>query len=129
MNKRVLIADDDHFYRRLMVDVFDQYNFEIITAIDGADAMRFISEHLCDLIILDYHLPRKNGDVIMSEMVKRCIDVPVIVITADDTIEAERTIRSFGPAYLFVKPFEIKDLCKVVNKLFAQKQKSLHSMK
>ncbi len=123
MKKRILIVDDDAFYRRLMVDVFNRYNFEIVTAIDGTDAMNFVAKHLFDLIILDYHLPRKNGDEIMREMAERCIDAPVIVITADDTIETERTIRSFGPTYLFVKPFEIKDLCKVVNKLFAPKVK------
>ncbi len=122
MKKRVLIADDDHYYRRLLVDTLDQYNYEIVTAIDGSDALKFITEHLFDLVILDFHLPQKKGDGIMKEMDERCIDVPVIVITADDSLKTERLIRSFGPAYLFVKPFDIKDLRKVVTKIFAQKE-------
>ncbi len=122
MKKRVLIADDDHYYRKMLVDALDQNNYEIVTAIDGADALKFITEHFFDLVILDFHLPQKKGDEIMKEMDDRCIDVPTIVVTADDSIDTERTIRSFGPAYLFIKPFEIKDMRKVVKKIFAQKE-------
>ncbi len=122
MKKRVLIADDDHYFRRMLVDVLDQHNYEIVTAIDGFDALKFITEHLFNLVILDFHLPQKKGNEIMKEMGERCIDVPVIVITADDSIKTERLIRSFGPAYLFIKPFDIKDLGKVVAKIFTQKE-------
>lgn len=123
MNKRVLIAEDDHFYRKLLIDVFDKYNYRIVTAIDGNDASEFLNEGLFDLIILDFHLPGKMGDEILREIEDKSIDAPVIVITADDTIETEREIRSFGPAYLFIKPFVISDMRKVVKKIFAQKEK------
>ena len=123
MNKRVLIAEDDHFYRKLLIDVFDKFNYEIVTAIDGNDALRFLNEGFFDLLVLDFHLPGKMGDEILREIEDGSIDVPVIVITADDTIETEREIRSFGPAYLFIKPFAINDMRKVVKKIFAHKEK------
>ncbi len=122
MKKRVLIADVDQNYRRMLVDALDQHNYEIVTAIDGSDALKYITEHLFDLVILDFHLPQKKGNTIMKEMDERCVDVPVIVITADDSLKTERLIRSFGPAYLFIKPFDIKDLRKVVTKIFTQKE-------
>lgn len=123
MNKRVLIAEDDHFYRKFLIEAFDKYNYKIVTAIDGNDASKYILEGIFDLIVLDFHLPGKMGDEIMREIDDKGIDTPVIVITADDSIETEREIRSFGPAYLFIKPFIIKDMRKVVKKIFAQKAK------
>jgi len=123
MNKRVLIAEDDHFYRKLLIDVFDKFNYEIVTAIDGNDASKFLNEGFFDLIVLDFHLPGKMGNEILREIEEKSIDVPVIVITADDTIETEREVRSYGPAYLFIKPFAINDMRKVVKKIFAHKEK------
>lgn len=123
MSKRVLIADDDYFYRKLLINTFDKNNYEIVTAIDGNDAIKFLSESIFNLAIIDYHLPGKMGNEIMTIMREKGIEIPVIVITADDTIETERKIRSFGPAYLFIKPFSIDDMAKVVDKIFTEREK------
>ena len=123
MAKRVLIADDDHFYRKMMISVFDKSNYEIVTALDGNDAIKFLSLGMFDIAVIDYHLPGKRGDEIMESMRNKYIEIPVIVVTADDTIETERTVRSYGPAYFFVKPFSVDDMRKVVEKIFMQQGK------
>jgi len=123
MNKRILVADDDYYIRKLMIEILDKENYEIVTAIDGNDALRYLIRNTLDLAILDYHLPGVNSDEILKSLQERCIDLPVIVITADDSIETERIIRSFGPAYLFIKPFNVNDMGKVVKKIFTRKKR------
>ncbi len=124
MSKRVLIADDDHFYRKMLISVFDKSNYEIVTVLDGNDAVKFLSVGMFDIAIIDYHLPGKRGDEIMEIMRNKYLEVPVIIVTADDSIETERKVRSYGPTYFFIKPFNIDDMRKVVQKILYRKEKN-----
>ncbi|GEM_PF-1663385 len=124
MSKRILIAEDDLFYRKLLVDTLNRENYELVAAINGTAALHFIIREPFSLIILDYHLPGKHGSDILKALKKKCIDTPVIVITADATIETERKIRSFGPAYLFIKPVNVNDMYNVVAKIIGNGSES-----
>lgn len=121
--RRVLIADDDHSHRQLIMELFDASGCEIVTAVDGDSAMSLLLENTFDLAVLDYHLPGMGADGIMAQLNEAGSDLPVIVVTADDSIDTERTVRSFGPAYFFVKPLNLDDVRAVVARIFAHERK------
>ncbi len=121
MRKRVLIAEDDYYIRKVLVEFFTRVNFEIVTINDGCEVSEFLTNNNVDLILIDFHLPGKNGDEIMEEMQNNNIDIPVIVVTADDSVETERKIRKYRPAFLFFKPFEVSVLREVLDGLFGKK--------
>ncbi len=121
MAHRILIADNDHFYRKVLFEAFEKKKYEIFTALDGSDAIKLIARMTFQIAIIEYHLPGKKGDQILESMRTKYIDVPVIVVTSDDSLEIERRVRSYGPAYFFVKPFSINDMCNVVNKILTPK--------
>lgn len=123
MAKRVLIADCDQYYRNILFNVFDKINCEIVTVFDGNDAVEFLSLGMFDIAVIDYDLPGKRGDEVICSMRSKYIEIPVIIVTSDNSIETERNVRSQGPAYFFIKPFSVNDMHEVVQRIFKQKEK------
>jgi len=81
---KVLIADDEQdcidFVRETLADM----SCELLTAMDGEEAIRVAREHKPDLIILDVQMPKKDGFAVFSELRgdSELASVPVIMLTA-----------------------------------------------
>lgn len=122
MNRRMLIAEEDHHYNTLLVNFFSKNNYDIVSVFDGDSVIESFKEHVFDLAVVNFNLPGKQGDEIMQTVNRELIETPIIIITADDSIETERVIRSYGPAYLFIKPFCMDNMNKVITRIFSQKK-------
>lgn len=101
----VLIAEDDDFLSRVLVDKLEKANFRILTASDGEEAIKKMTEEPINLLILDIIMPKKTGfDVI--DAVKnnpQTKDIPILVLSnlgQDSDIE---TAMSKGATGYFVK--------------------------
>jgi CheY-like chemotaxis protein len=81
----------------------------VLTANDGTEAVGAFTSNPVDLALLDYHMPRMNGDVAAAEMKTRKADVPVALMSADNlpvlanlkavdafVCKSEAICRSFG---------------------------------
>ena len=122
MNRRVLIAEDDHYYHTLLVNFFNNNSYETVPVFNGDSVIELFIESSFDLAIINFNLPGKKGDEIMRIVNKELIETPIIIITEDDSIEKERFIRSYGPAYLFIKPFSMYNMGKVITRIFAKEK-------
>jgi two-component system, OmpR family, alkaline phosphatase synthesis response regulator PhoP len=83
---RILIADDEPAVRKVMVKRLEQFEFEVMAAEDGEEALAMIRHERPDLIILDVMMPKKNGYEVCSILKrdeKLCM-IPVIMFTAKD---------------------------------------------
>ena len=82
----LIVEDDPHFVRIFRV-ALEKAEYEIATAADGQQALRYLSEHVPDLILLDIHLPHVSGVKVLTEIQidKNLDQTVVIVITADGT--------------------------------------------
>jgi DNA-binding response OmpR family regulator len=58
---RVLVADDDPDILALVAYRLERSGYEVLTAADGADALRLTLAHLPDLVVLDVMMPRIDG--------------------------------------------------------------------
>jgi len=80
---RILVAEDDPGIARFLELVVTRGGFAVDSAQDGVDALRLLSEHQYDLLLLDLTLPRVNGWEVVAALRGFKRRPAVIVITAN----------------------------------------------
>ena len=82
MADTILVVEDEDKLRNIVHDELKDNNFNVLTAQNGAEALKIIEESMPDLIILDMKLPDMTGVEILGTIRERDTEVPVIVCTA-----------------------------------------------
>ena len=86
MNRKpvILCADDNANLLEGWKTLLTLRGYEVLTASNGAEALRAFVAHPVDLAMLDYHMPQMNGDVAATRMKARKADVPIALLSADN---------------------------------------------
>lgn len=105
----ILIVDDMEVNRAILHGVFEtQYN--LLEAENGEQALLLLEAYHGQIaaLLLDLMMPVMNGYQVMEEMRERgeFTDVPVVVITAEDSVEHEVRAFDLGASDIVKKPFE-----------------------
>lgn len=103
----MLIVDDYKVNRLMLCEMFGD-KYKIIEAEDGNDALRKMKETpKIDVIILDLIMPYMDGKEFLSVIKKdeKYSDIPVIVITSDDSPKSQMELISLGVDDYIIKPF------------------------
>jgi CheY-like chemotaxis protein len=81
--RKVLVADDSEFVRRMATDLLSEAGYTVITAGDGATALRRVEEEHPDLVVLDLLMPRLTGFDVLREIKRndRVRNTPVLVMS------------------------------------------------
>jgi CheY-like chemotaxis protein len=118
---RILVADDDRTTRLLLSETLRAEKYTVVTASDGAEALKKLKGNKCDLTLLDIWMPKMNGLEVLASLRKSKANPKVIVMTSDDTPETLLSaIRE--QAYQYVsKPIEPKALVALVHESLAKK--------
>ena len=85
----ILVVDDNEMNRDLLSRRLNKHGFQTALAVDGFEALDWLENHHCDLVLLDIMMPGMSG-VEMLEKVRQTRDavaLPVIMATAKDTRE------------------------------------------
>ena len=107
--KRVLVVDDDAKTVDLVRLYLNRDGYRVLTAYDGAEALRLAREANPDLIVLDLMLPGIDGFEICGTLRKES-DVPIIMLTAKTTDEDKLTGLGLGADDYVTKPFSPREL-------------------
>ncbi len=102
-SRRILVADDDPFYRELAGGALTDAGYEVVTAGDGKAALDALASIAVDLALVDVQMPEMTGlEFIESVRGTECYrHIPVIVITGqDDTESIERAYESGATSFL-----------------------------
>ncbi len=104
----ILVVDDVELNREMLSVIFEE-KFDIIEAADGQQAISVLNKYadeIC-LIFLDLMMPVKSGiDVLKHLKTTGLSDViPVIVITAENSVESDVKVYEYGAADIIYKPF------------------------
>ena len=108
--RSILVVDDNEINRGILGEIFkDQYN--ILEAGDGVEAMKIIEENRDNLaaVLLDIIMPEMDGYAVLEAMSQKDNlneTIPVLMITADTSTDAERTSYQKGAADVVHKPFD-----------------------
>jgi CheY-like chemotaxis protein len=118
--KHVLIVDDDPFFRSLLKVMLGQVGCPIAGIIreaeDSSTALRICSNHPVDLVFCDLNLPNfrsENGLAIVRALRKDLPDVSIFMVTAENSEELIREVRSAGATGHLLKPINLRTLKKI----------------
>lgn len=117
---KILVADDDGRILRLLSDYLTFNKYEVITAIDGEEALEKFKENDFDLIILDVMMPIYDGWIVCKEIRKQS-QVPIIMLTAKDSDLDQLFGFDIGVDDYVSKPFNIALLLARINRLLKNK--------
>ena len=108
--KSVLIIEDNPAMLRGLEDNFDLKGYRVKIARDGEKGLEAALKGKPDLIILDIMLPKINGYEICSQIRKKNLDMPIIMLTAKDQESDIVMGLNLGADDYVTKPFSIKEL-------------------
>ncbi len=111
-NKTILIIDDSTTLRKIVHQALEIFDFTIFEADGATEAYKILKDNSVDLMILDWHMPEKEGYDLFLEFKEheKYKEIPVIMLTAEDRKESMlKAIRS-GIRHYLTKPFTHEDL-------------------
>ena len=107
---RVLVVEDDEAIAQVLQRSLRLEGYEVKIAPDGMTALDDALAFLPDLVILDLGLPRLDGIEVAKRLRHDDEDVPILVLTARDAVEARVEGLDSGADDYLVKPFERQEL-------------------
>lgn len=112
MNQRILVVDDDKHIVRLVGSYLEKGGYQVLTAYDGATALRIIRAERPDLVVLDLMLPDQDGweltRLVRSEA--STASLPIIMLTAQ-VEDADKIVGlELGADDYVTKPFNPREL-------------------
>ncbi len=108
LKRKILIVEDDLGISRLIKFNLNIANYETKEVYNGLEAINIIEKEHFDLILLDVMLPDADGFTIMDKI--RYLDVPVIFLTAKNSVIDKVNGLRLGAEDYIVKPFEAIEL-------------------
>ncbi len=118
MNPLILILDDSQFSLKLLRDLLERNNYDVISAINGREALQTLSgmKDLPDLIISDIMMPEMDGYEFFRQVSKNpnWNLIPFIFLSALRSEEQIRSAKMLGIDDYIVKPFNEHDVLAVV---------------
>lgn len=106
----ILIADDAEINRAVLRNLFEK-NYNILEAENGEQALVLIRQYSETIaaVLLDLVMPEKDGYEVLKAMhiSDHLCHVPVIVITADDSVDSKVKVFELGASDIVTKPFDV----------------------
>jgi two-component system response regulator QseB len=107
---RVLVVEDDPMIGRAVVSGLHDGGYAADWVRDGAEAELSLANGVYDLALLDLGLPRRDGLEILKAVRRSGKELPVVVITARDSLEDRIQGLDSGADDYLVKPFDLDEL-------------------
>jgi DNA-binding NtrC family response regulator len=124
MMKRVLVVDDEPEVTFALQAYFLGEGYEMLTALDGLQAMRYIRERPMDLVLLDMKMPGVNGLEVLKFLHAHSPPTKVIVVTAYGSLENAVQAMREGASDFITKPYDPAHLEVVIDR--ALERERLH---
>lgn len=110
----ILVVDDDHRFRPLLVRVLSEAGYHTIPAGTKLEAMTLIEDYTFDIVVIDANLPNGEGVAIAEKMDKELVKI----LLCDEQDHYDRDLlRSLGFTTVMEKPFSEEEFVSTVDKL------------
>ena len=115
-NVKVMVIDDSKTIRRSAETLLKKVGCEVVTAIDGFEALAKITEHKPDIIFVDIMMPRLDGyqTCALIKNNQTFKGTPVIMLSSKDSIFDRARGRIVGSQEYLTKPFSKEDLINAI---------------
>ena len=111
----ILVADDDLAIRTVLSEALSRAGYQVHTTSNASTLWTWVTEGEGDLVLTDVVMPDGDGLELLPRMRRVRPDLPIIVMSARNTL-ATAVKATQGGAYEYLpKPFDIKDLQSIIN--------------
>jgi two-component system alkaline phosphatase synthesis response regulator PhoP len=121
----ILVVEDDLSISNLISYNLEQAGYRVVTAFDGAEALRLVESFCPQLVTLDLLLPRQSGwevlHAIRNHPRRQIATLPVMVISALCSPKLRAELQQHRVDHCLGKPFSVTELCVLVHSLLAVK--------
>jgi DNA-binding NtrC family response regulator len=107
--RRILIVDDEPLILEVLSEHF-RTDFEVETALNGADALGAILRQRPDVVLLDINMPRMNGVEVLKDIKQIDESIAVIMVTANEQVALAAEALKAGAVGYVPKPFDFRYL-------------------
>jgi hypothetical protein len=122
--KKILIIDDNKDILNGLGELCQLKNWEPYLATNVPDALVLFNTEEIDLVIIDYHMPMINGLIGVKKIRDISADVPIIVLTVDETQALADEFMLCGATDFALKPIKIPDFLARINVHLTYSKKS-----
>jgi DNA-binding response OmpR family regulator len=106
----ILLVDDELLIRELGRELLERLGHRVLTARDGAEALRLYQAGDVDLVLLDYCLPELDGLQVLIGLRARDSRVPVLMISGFFSAQETARLHAAGANGFIYKPFRMAQL-------------------
>lgn len=128
MKKLLIIEDDDKLCQNLTIGLKES-GYVVTSANSGEEGLSLIMESIPDAILLDLNLPKRDGLEILQTLRKHYSTLPIIIISARDTVDERVLGLNLGADDYLVKPFAFSELLARLQALFRREQQNVYQHK
>ncbi len=120
----ILIADDKQSNRELLRAILEHASYTVVEAADGDEALQLATTASPHLVILDIHMPKRDGFGVIKEMRKDpdLRTLPIMALTASASLDEQDRIMGSGFDACLVKPIGPARLRDAVASLLQQSE-------
>lgn len=105
----LLIVEDNNDINSMICDYLKKFGFICHPAYSGTEAKQYFQQYSYELIILDLMLPGLSGEELLTT-IRKSSDIPVIILTAKDSLGSKVNVLESGADDYLCKPFELEEL-------------------
>src|SRR5512146_552324 len=106
---RILVVEDDTVLAAALSRALNQAAYAVDLAENGKVADEALASDAYDLVILDLALPKLDGLTVLRRLRERKSQIPVLILTARDTLEDRVTGLDLGADDYLTKPFDLPE--------------------
>lgn len=114
----ILVVDDEQIMQDLLEKILSREGYNIITAIDGVDALEKLSNNKVDIVISDMKMPRMNGFELLKHVKSDYEKIAIIIMTAYGDTYTVKDALLLGADEYITKPFKSYEISLVVERAY-----------
>jgi two-component system, NtrC family, nitrogen regulation response regulator GlnG len=122
---QILVVDDDAAIRLVISETLRREGHEVRVAASVAEQVRVLAEFDPDVLVTDVILPDGNGLDMVPTILEKRPDLPIIVLSAQNTLATAVKATERGAFEYLPKPFDLDELCRAVNDGLKRRGKSV----
>ena len=115
---KILVVEDDERISDAIVEYLSDSHYAVEAAYDGKSAQELLEVFTYDMILLDVMMPQMDGMTLCRRLRKQGISIPILMLTAKDTLNDKIEGLDAGADDYLIKPFELEELSARIRALF-----------
>lgn len=122
-SKKILIVEDNLVNRKLLLTVLRPHGYQLLTAVDGEEAIDVATCQLPDLILMDLQLPKMNGFAATKQLREQPVtaNIPVVALTAHAMPEEQEHAKQAGFDGYITKPINTRTFPAMIEALLSKR--------